>query len=112
MESSALESLFNHIALPARLPDRVESQSNALENSLIDRVLASVKQLSGLTNDRYGKHLECIRRSLHASKVVNTNGRLNKATLLTAFRELSGDDFLMVHITEQNAAMIIRPQNQ
>ena len=53
---------------------------------------------------------DTVRRSLETCRTVNQAGRLNKASLLTAFQQLGGQDVLTLHIAEQNAGLLIRRQ--
>ena len=52
--------------------------------------------------------LNNLRLSLRMSKVVNAGGRLYRSSLMTAFLELQVGDFLVLHVSAQNAGLIIR----
>lgn len=105
-----LESLFNHIALPPRLPGRQDTRLDQVERALVERLLDAAVKLSRLPHNDSVDEWESLRRSLETCKRVNFGGRLTKTSLLTALRELQGRDFIALHITEQNAALIIRLQ--
>jgi hypothetical protein len=107
-----LESLFNHIALPPRLPGRQDRRVDRVERALIERLLDATVKLSRLPQNDSIDEWESLRRSLETCRRVNSGGRLTKASLLTALRELRGRDFITLHITEQNAALIIRLQEE
>ena len=82
-ESRFLEDVFNHVALPPRLPGRQDVNIPSIERALIDRLLiATSKVFSGVTDGG----AESLRRSLEIAKRVNLNGRLTKTSLLAAFR--------------------------
>jgi len=107
-----LESLFNHIALPPRLPGRQDTRLDQVERALVERLLDAAVKLSRLPHNDSVDEWESLRRSLETCKRVNFGGRLTKTSLLTALRELQGRDFIALHITEQNAALIIRLQEE
>jgi hypothetical protein len=107
-----LESLFNHIALPPRLPGRQDIRLDRVERGLVERLLDASINLSSLPRNDFIDEWESLRRSLETCRRVNSGGRLTKTSLLTALRELQGQDFIALHITEQNAALIIRLQEE
>jgi hypothetical protein len=107
-----LESLFNHIVLPPHLPGQQDTRLDRVERALVERLLDSTVKLSRLPHNDFVNDLESLRCSLETCRRVNSGGRLNKTSLLTAMRELHGRDFIALHITEQNAALIIRLQEK
>lgn len=102
---SILESILNHVALPPHLPGRQEAALYKIEHALTERLLEASRTLKDLTNNRFGS--DCVRRVIQTCKVLNAGGKLNKTSLLTAFRELEASD-LVIHIREQNAGLIVR----
>jgi hypothetical protein len=107
-----LESLFNHITLPPRLPGRQDTRLDRVKRGLVERLLDAIVILSRLPHNDSADEWESLRRSLETCRRVNSGGRLTKISLLTALRELQGQDFIALHITEQNAALIIRLQEE
>ena len=106
--SPVLESLFNHVALPPRLPAKQETNIEQIEHALTARLLDASRVLIDLTNIEFGEHWDHIRRLLQSCKVVNAGGRINKTSLLAALRSLGRNDLLILHIAEQNAGLLIR----
>ncbi|KAH7403218.1 hypothetical protein BKA64DRAFT_443813 [Cadophora sp. MPI-SDFR-AT-0126] len=106
-DPTLVEAVFNHIALPPRLPGSQDDAIDKIERQLIDRLLGATNQLAESLTD---SELVPLRRSLEVAKRVNANGRLTKSSLLTAFTELEATDFIVAHVREQNAAVIIRRQ--
>ncbi|KAH7319411.1 hypothetical protein BKA65DRAFT_101684 [Rhexocercosporidium sp. MPI-PUGE-AT-0058] len=104
-ESRFLEDVFNHVALPPRLPGRQDFNIPTIERNLVDRLLlATSDAFSGISADG----AESLRRSLETAQGVNLNGRLTKASLIAALCSLNYTDFLLIHVSQQNAALIIR----
>ncbi|XMA18684.1 hypothetical protein WAI453_011475, partial [Rhynchosporium graminicola] len=97
-----LEDVFNHVALPPRLPGRQDTNLPGIERDLIDRL--QVASFSFVLDPG----IESLRRSLHTARCVNLNGSLTKQSLLSAFRDLNYTDFILIHIGQQNAALIVR----
>lgn len=159
---ASLEDIFNHVALPPRLPGRQAAQLSLVEGALTQRMIDASKfpclrlcsicvtgceifprrtrQLVGhvmlATSDtplsqpgtqsclnpmltsagRVARDLtldpeayrvwDSVRLSLETCRTVNQAGRLNKASLLKAFRELGVQEILILHIAEQNAGLL------
>ena len=108
---SLLTSLFNHLALPLRLPGKHESKIEEIELALTVRLLDATRYLRLLTGNDASEMLDYIRRSLEVCKLVNANGRLNKSSLLNAFRGLERREVLILHVAQQNAGLLIRRHN-
>jgi len=106
--SNFLETVFNHVALPPRLPDQHEKSIDQIERALADRMLDAVKIVRNFTDGHFSSHWEHTRRILQVCKTVNTGGRLNKTSLLTELRDLQHRDILILHIAEQNAGLLVR----
>ncbi|KAH8687808.1 hypothetical protein BGZ60DRAFT_363637 [Tricladium varicosporioides] len=104
-----LESLFNHVALPPRLPDRQDNRLDQVQTALIDRLITASIGLRDCTQERYGQEWDTIRRSLQSCKLVNSRGKLTKTSLLTAFKGLQHNDMLILQVSEQNAALLLQP---
>jgi hypothetical protein len=106
--SSLLESLVNHIALPPRLPGKVDGNVDQIQHALTGRLLDASRTLRDQTNGELSRQWESIRNILHISRTVNAGGKLNKTSLLTQFGRLERKYILILHIAEQNAGLLIR----
>ncbi|TVY49278.1 hypothetical protein LOCC1_G002062 [Lachnellula occidentalis] len=106
-QSTMLESLVHHIALPPQLPQQQERVLSKIQDALLDHLLAATNVLKAL---HLGTTWDCIRRSIQTCKSINSGGTINKIALLAAFRELENgsDELLVLHVAEQNAAVLIR----
>lgn len=108
-ESRFLEDMFNHVALPPRLPGRQDVNIPTIERNLVDRFLEATSKLFPGTSD---DGVSSLRSSLETARRVNLNGRLTKASLITAFSSLNYTDFVLIHVGQQNAALIIRREKR
>ena len=106
--TSLLESIFYHVALPPRLPGRQENKTTTVEQALADHLLKACQVIRDLAQNNYRDEWEYIRRLLQTCKTVNAGSNLNKSSLLTEFRGLERNDLLVLHVTEQNAGLLIR----
>lgn len=77
-----LESIFHHVALPPKLPDRQEGLINEISRAIIDRLERATVSLRDSTYEKYGPELDCIRRAISTAKTLNADGKLNTGTLL------------------------------
>lgn len=100
--ASTLEAVVNHLTLPPRLPGQQDSSLVRVEPILVTYLIDATKRLD------FDGSLDCLRHSLQTSQLINTGRRLQKSSLLKAFRELLRGEFLILQVVEQNAAVIIR----
>ncbi|KAI9772801.1 MAG: hypothetical protein M1839_002302 [Geoglossum umbratile] len=108
LSAASLESVFNHLVLPAKLPGKRDREIEQIERHLTTRLLNATNILRGLSSDESAEAWDYIRRSLEVCNTVNEDGRLNKTPLLDAFQGLQHKHSLILHITEQNAGLLIR----
>lgn len=109
---STLELLFNHVALPPRLPGKHDHKIEDIEYAMTVRLLNASRELRDLMYKEFGDQWDTICRSLQICKTVNAGGKLNKASLVVEFRRLEPKDLLILHVTEQNAGLIVRRHHE
>lgn len=103
-----LNALVNHIGLPPRLPGKQEEGIDEIEDALTVRLLNACRALRDLTEGELSQQWDRTRKILQICKVVNAGGKLDKASLLSEFQALERKDLLILHVTEQNAGLLIR----
>ena len=70
-------------------------------------------ELRNLTSSRYYTEFDLVRRSLEVCNTVNSGSRLTKASLLTAFQEVtSGNHTLILYVAAQNSGLLIQRQDK
>ncbi|KAI1370598.1 hypothetical protein F4677DRAFT_437927 [Hypoxylon crocopeplum] len=102
-----LHSIFNHLVLPPQLPGKQDPDIEDLPCSVLKRVIHACKALDALVDQPLSEAFQSVRASLDACLDLNT-GRLEKTTLLEYFRHLEPNYTLILHVVEQNAALLIR----
>ncbi len=107
MSSTMDEALINHLSLPPLLPQRQDHDIDKVEVDLVERLVRATKVMRDLPDNPSLEVWDSIRRSLEACKSITVNRRLEKASLITALRNISRTDFLPVYIGTQNAALFI-----
>jgi hypothetical protein len=105
--SKLLESLYNHITLPPKLPGQKDANLRDIEKALTSRLLTAVTTLQDQKNESAGiwRFLE---RTLDLSSVVNEGGYVNSQKFGQAWTQLQRGEALILQITEQNAGLILR----
>jgi hypothetical protein len=108
----SLEPVLMHVAFPPRLPAREDSRLENVQHALVDYALKACIRLRDAT--KYSMEFDSLRRSLQACKNVNLGGTISKLPLVMALRNLEAgrDEVLILHIAEQNAALLIRHQRE
>lgn len=106
--TDVMESLIHHVALPPRLPGRREGRMDRIELALINRLLDATRTLCSVSDGALYRHWDSTRRTLQVCKELNAGGKLSKSTLITEFRTLGVGELLILHVTEQNAGLLVR----
>ncbi|ORY62516.1 uncharacterized protein BCR38DRAFT_467122 [Pseudomassariella vexata] len=107
-DPKVLKSIFDHVALPLQLPQQQDANIQAVESALLDRLVCASCVMRDVDGGRNHQIWESIRRSLTVCKSVNIGGRLERSRLLLHLREVASSDFLILHVSMQNAGLIIR----
>ncbi|KAI1458353.1 hypothetical protein F4805DRAFT_456984 [Annulohypoxylon moriforme] len=102
-----LHSIYNHLVLPPQLPGKRDECIEAISHEVTKRILGACNGVGSLVDRQWSQAFQSLRASLTSCIDLNT-GRLDKATLLKHFRLLEPDHMLILHVIEQNAALIIR----
>ena len=102
-----LESVFNHLVLPPKVPGQLDTDTECIERSILTRLLHACDTIGKLTDQNYAETWASILRSLRVCLNVN-QGRLDKTAMLKEFGNLHPKDLLILHVVEQNAAVLIR----
>ncbi|KAK4201015.1 hypothetical protein QBC40DRAFT_64262 [Triangularia verruculosa] len=109
-------ALFNHLALPVRVPPSEDSNLDEIEVELIDHLLSNVRLMCDATRQKVQANSHpsnilrawnSIRLCLESSKAINRNGRVNRTTLLSELRQLGRRNAVIIHISSQNAALLV-----
>lgn len=104
-----LESLIAHISLPPNLPTKQDTALNQIEKALATyAVKASSTLRDSLVRDNSHTHWDSIRNLLQTSLTLNAGRSLDYDRLVEAFSTLRTGHPLILHITEQNAGLLIR----
>jgi len=102
-----LELVFNHLVMPPKLPGQLDTDTQGIEHSILIRLIRACDTMGKLTGQEHLKTWASIRHSLRLSLDVNQAG-LEKASMLQAFCDFNPEDLLILHVVEQNAAILIR----
>ncbi|KAK6347384.1 hypothetical protein TWF718_005223 [Orbilia javanica] len=108
----ALEATFNHIVLPTQLPGKEDHDVNAISSDLLNIVATATREFRDLTFDRYYQEFSLVHQSLSGYRQACVDGVLNKQVLLQQFRHLEVKEQLVLQVTKQNAALIIRREKK
>lgn len=117
-------TIFNHLALPPRLPGAEDANIDEVEASIAARLVAACRLMFATTTAFHpspavgsgrltaSEAWNTIDRAISASHIVNKGGRVNKPHLLAQLRSLalatsSRPEVLVLHIRRQNAAVLI-----
>lgn len=104
-----LRSVLDHVVLPPNVPGKRETDESyeEISNNLLARLLRACKQAEGVAGQPFSDAICSLSESLQACRELN-QGRLDKETMLRYFAQIKPQDVLILHVIEQNAAILIR----
>lgn len=107
--SSTLELTFNHIAFPPKLPGTRDPQIELVERDILTRLRTAVHTTKAYSSNNDAISIwESLEGSLEICQFVNENSFINREALNSTLRSLNPDHTLILHVTQQNAGLIIR----
>jgi hypothetical protein len=101
-----LDELFNHLVFPPRLPG-AQSKIAAVEKALLDRLQYTAAALHDQVPSQFRVSYEALQTSLQACRNIHINRNLDRQTLTRELLKLQPNIVLILHITEQNAGVLI-----
>jgi len=105
--TSLLESVFNHVVLPPKLPGRRDLNGQAVESSLQTRLLGACEALCALPAQKAQRCWQFVRQQLLICLDLH-RCRFDRVSIERAFCSLSADCPVVLYIEEQNCAILIR----
>lgn len=102
-----LESVYNHLVLPPKLPGQLDIDIEGIEHDVLTRLICACDTLGKLAGHEFGESWASIRRSLVTCVDVNPR-HLDKKSILRGFGQLQSNDVLILYLIEQNAALLLR----
>lgn len=102
-----LESVFNHLVLPPKLPGCQDADIEGIERDILSRLLHTCESLGTLSTQETEETWHSVRRQLVVCLDLH-RGSFDRESLISAFSNLSDDCPVTLHIAEQNCAIVIR----
>jgi hypothetical protein len=109
-EKAAFYAVFNHIVLPPRVPNRQDPNLARIGHDILTRLIRATRSLEALPENPFTRASELLVRALQTCQTISEGGKLSASSLLGALRSLASNDILILHVTEQNAGLLIRRQ--
>ncbi|KAK4169727.1 hypothetical protein QBC43DRAFT_37606 [Cladorrhinum sp. PSN259] len=106
------KSLFHHLALPPRLPQREDPHLDDVEESLVHQLIGAARSMVASHETANSTTWESVRKCLAISRSINSGGRINKTRLMAEMKAMYPKDFLILHIRSQNAGLIVHRQSE
>lgn len=102
-----LDYLYNHIALPPRLPHKSDAQQEKLEQALTESLLRWAKAFRQRLSHSLAKPWDSLIHTLSYCDSLHAGGKLNSSSLETALSRLALGQCLIVYVAQQNAGLLI-----
>ncbi len=105
-----LNAVFNHLVLPPQIPGEQDSDIEAVSRNILRRAIRTCEAADTLADLPWSEAFQSLRASFKSCFVLN-QGRLEKSTMLEHFRNLQVHHLLVLHVVNQNAALLVRREN-
>lgn len=103
-----LEYLFNHIALPPRLPqEKTETKFYILEKFLTESLLQWASGFRNEVGHRSMRVWDSVINMLFNCDMLHSGGKLNSSSLEASFSQLGPRQCLLIYVAQQNAGLFI-----
>lgn len=109
LPNAKLLSVINHVILPPRVPAG-EDCGAVINQELLKRLIEAAQSIRDHTSSKCLLEWEQLLSGLKASQALNSEDHLDKATLLDRLRALSPGTFLILHVLNQNAGVLVYRQ--
>ncbi|PLB47177.1 hypothetical protein P170DRAFT_412866 [Aspergillus steynii IBT 23096] len=106
---AVIEQVFNHIALPPRLPDHSDDDVGKINEGIIKHGVEAAEALFSLTGTEYQNVWTLVKQSLYLCGSIHEDGNINRYRLRDAFSGQKETACLILHISQQNAGLLILP---
>lgn len=106
-DESLLLHTYHHVVLPRDVPGREDSHLYQVEAEITRRLINATKQLALHAPPDDLAKLDTIRLMLSTCGALNVEGKIDKDMLAKELQQLENRQALVLHVTEQNAALLI-----
>ena len=108
----ALLQIYHHAVLPRDVPGHEDKNLHYAESELIERLTDAVKFFTPHAPLDDQSRIDTIRLALSTCKALNVDGKIDKHLLVRELQQLGTNQVLILHVTEQNAALTIHRQSR
>ncbi|KAF2221649.1 hypothetical protein BDZ85DRAFT_240143 [Elsinoe ampelina] len=99
--------LFNHVVLPHDLPVQQDYEVDNVGTSLSRRLSSACDFMAKTVPVQWHEAFQTLHHSLNMATELHS-GHLNRRRLENTFEEIRNQTFIVLHVSKQNAAIIIR----
>ncbi|KAI0025868.1 hypothetical protein F4780DRAFT_774718 [Xylariomycetidae sp. FL0641] len=104
---ATLEAVYNHLVLPPRVPGKQDEDDVAIGNEIMQRMIRVCDNLHDLAGSPWSDGFRALRSSLEICQDIN-QGKVDRGILMKYFQHLEPDQMIILHLVEQNAALLVR----
>ncbi|KAI9758999.1 MAG: hypothetical protein M4579_002662 [Chaenotheca gracillima] len=103
-----LDFIINHLVLPPQLPQEDDSDDDEKRNCLLKLVLDTACSYGNLLDEGYHRQWADVKSLLSALVKIQRGNEVDQEALCRSLATLKPGDTLALHVTAQNAGLIIR----
>lgn len=112
MSLGTLRGTFNYVALPPKCPASFDNDLARIEESLASRMLRASDTLVSLTSQGSDRAWKAVTKALESCWRIHQKGVVDKKALVEALQRVKENVPVIVHVSEQNAGLLIRYERE
>ena len=112
MDCHLPELAANHILLPPKLPGREDPCVTEIEEFLRGHLLAGIRTFERLARGNLLHKWDPVRLALQTCGDLNHDSMLRRDQLLAEFKNFDARSFLILHVSQQNAGVVVQRDDQ
>ncbi|KAI1493235.1 hypothetical protein F5X96DRAFT_622924 [Biscogniauxia mediterranea] len=103
-----LRAVFNHLVLPPQIPGEPDEDAEAVSHDILSRFIYACRNaVDAHVGEPWTEAFQSLQSSLETCLILN-RCQLEKKVVLDHLRQLDENSTLILHVAEQNAAILLR----
>lgn len=103
---------YHHAVLPRNVPSAENSELARVEAALLERLCGAAKEFAHHVPVEHHAAVDAVRLALSTCRTLNVDRTINKNVLAKELQQLGDGRLLILHVTQQNAALLVYPQTR
>lgn len=105
-----LKRQYNHIVLPVNVPGAEDGDIVRVERALLDRMHHAIGEFLPFVPQAHQESITAVKTAMWTCRTLHVEGTIDKNALLIELPGVLNGTMLILHVKQQNAAVLIYAQ--